>query len=71
MPGMDGPALFAAISREWPHVAERVGFLTGDVLSTASAEFLATTSRPYAEKPFTPATVRRLIADVLGPASGC
>lgn len=65
MPEMDGPALFAWIERERPHLTARVGFLTGDVLSGSAAIFLEQAKRPYAEKPFTPATVRALIAEVL------
>ena len=58
---MDGPALYRWIAAERPHLVSRVGFLTGDVLSAASSDFLATADRPYAEKPFTPATIRQLI----------
>lgn len=70
MPGMDGPALFAWIAQERPRLVAHTGFLTGDVLSAASADFLASSGRPYAEKPFTPATVRRLISELLGSEPG-
>ena len=45
---------------------DRFGSLTGDVLSAASSAFLAGSGQPYAEKPFTPLTVRQRIAAVLG-----
>ena len=65
MPDMDGPALFAEVGRRWPHLLRRFIFVTGDLLSAASREFLDTCGRPYLEKPFLPDQVRRIVAAVM------
>jgi len=62
MPDLDGRALYREIEKRWPHQAERVVFVTGDMLTTALREFVARSGRPLIEKPFLPSEVRRMVA---------
>jgi len=61
MPGFDGADLFAWVRENRPWLAERVVFLTGDTLGPGANRFLETCGRPYAEKPFSPESIARLI----------
>lgn len=69
MPDVDGEALYAWIESNRPELLPRVGFTTGDALGKPAGRFLARTGRPVLAKPFTPAAVRRLLADVAAPHS--
>ncbi|WP_342250336.1 ATP-binding protein [Sphingomonas sp. OTU376] len=64
MPDIDGPALFNWLLRARPELIGTVAFSTGDTLSPTAAKFLRESGRPYMEKPFTLAAVRRLVAAV-------
>ena len=65
MPEMDGPALFAEVSRHYPHLRERFIFATGDLLSEPYRLFLEQCGRPYLEKPFMPDQVREIVARLI------
>lgn len=65
LPGMDGPALYAAAGELSPALQSRFVFATGDLLSEASQRFLAEAARPYLEKPFLPDQVRRIVGQVV------
>lgn len=62
MPQMDGPALYQWITAHRPHLAARTGFLTGDTLGSQASEFLQQSGVPFAEKPFSAATIEELLA---------
>lgn len=62
MPEMDGPDLHRQLSLDWPEMASRMAFITGDTLGEASTKFLKNISCPFLEKPITPSDVRELIA---------
>jgi PAS domain S-box-containing protein len=64
MPGLDGPSLYLRLKREFPTLAGRIAFVTGDTLSPDIKAFLAQSERLYIEKPITPAEVRALVARV-------
>jgi PAS domain S-box-containing protein len=64
MPDIDGRALYREIERRWPQQAERVVFVTGDMLTTALREFITASGRPLIEKPFLPSDVRRVVAEL-------
>ena len=51
MPGMSGGGLFGIITRNRPDLAERVLFVTGDTVSPRTRDFLASTGRPWLNKP--------------------
>jgi two-component system NtrC family sensor kinase len=69
MPGVDGPAVYEWLSRNRPHLCARVGFVTGDTLGSASEGFVARAGRPVLEKPFVPAALRQLVAEIRGASS--
>jgi PAS domain S-box-containing protein len=62
MPDLDGAALLAWLRHEKPHVAERLGFITGDTLGSSAGAILSASGRPSIEKPFDPAAVGVLMA---------
>lgn len=58
MPDLDGPGLHRALLSSAPELARRMVFVTGDVLTPATATFLAKTSLPVIEKPIDPYDLR-------------
>jgi PAS domain S-box-containing protein len=64
MPDLDGRALYREIERRWPAQAERVVFVTGDMLTATLREFVAASGRPLIEKPFLPSDVRRVVGEL-------
>jgi two-component system NtrC family sensor kinase len=65
MPDMDGLALFAEVEQRWPEHARRVVFVSGDTLSAGLSDIAAAGRLRILEKPFVPAEVRRIVAEVL------
>jgi CheY-like chemotaxis protein len=65
MPGLDGPAFYAILARQYPALRQRVIFLTGDTRGAASRAFLTQCGRPWLRKPCPIAMIRRAIQDVL------
>jgi two-component system NtrC family sensor kinase len=64
MPGMSGEAFLAELkARGDPH-ADRLAFVTGDMLGTRAEAFLAGTGRPFLAKPFDLARLRQLLRDM-------
>jgi PAS domain S-box-containing protein len=64
MPDLDGCAFYEEIVARWPRQAARVVFVTGDTLASGLREFVSQSGRPVIEKPFLPAEVRRIVAEV-------
>ncbi len=64
MPDIDGRTLYQEIARRWPARAGCVIFVTGDTLASTLREFVAESGRPVIEKPFLPAEVRRIVAEL-------
>ncbi len=69
-PDLDGPALFAWISEQRPHLCARTAFVTGDTLGAAAGGFLTRSGRPSLVKPFVPADLRRVMAVLAPEAKG-
>jgi PAS domain S-box-containing protein len=69
LPGLDGPALYDWIAERRPYLCARTAFITGDTLSASTGRFLARAGRPILEKPFVPAELQRLLAE-LDPYAG-
>jgi two-component system NtrC family sensor kinase len=65
LPGLDGPALYSWMAERRPHLCARTAFITGDILSASAGRFLARAGRPILEKPFVPAELRRLLAELV------
>ena len=53
-PVMDGKQLYQYILREYPGIAKRVIFTTGELLG-GTKSFIEQSGRPFLPKPFTPA----------------
>jgi CheY-like chemotaxis protein/anti-sigma regulatory factor (Ser/Thr protein kinase) len=58
MPDLDGPGLHRELSSVAPELAQRMVFVTGDVLTPDTATFLAKTGLPVIEKPIDPYDLR-------------
>lgn len=52
MPGLDGPALYAELTRRHPHLQHRVIAITGDTLGSSAREFVRSNQVPVIDKPF-------------------
>jgi two-component system NtrC family sensor kinase len=68
MPDLDGRALYEEILARWPGLAARVVFITGDTLASALRDFVSESGQPVIEKPFLPADVRKVVAELVGSA---
>lgn len=64
MPNVDGRSVFEAISREFPELVSRTGFVTGDTMGKTSQVFLKESGRPYLEKPVSPKELRAFVAEL-------
>ncbi|MEM6578500.1 MAG: ATP-binding protein, partial [Pseudomonadota bacterium] len=47
MPDIDGRGFFENISRDFPHLVSRTGFVTGDTMGRSSQGFLSEAKRPF------------------------
>jgi two-component system NtrC family sensor kinase len=61
MPELDGPALLRRLQSDWPALAERLIFVTGDTLGLGPGSALDKLGRPVIEKPITPDEIRRVV----------
>ena len=65
MPDLDGPALLRRLQREWPALAKRLIFITGDTVGLGIGSALDKLGRPVIEKPISPEEMRRVIQATL------
>lgn len=65
MPEMSGEKLYRAVSERFPHLRERIIFVTGDTVSPASRNFLEETGTRWLSKPFNIAEIERLVLTTL------
>jgi CheY-like chemotaxis protein len=65
MPELDGPSLYQTLERQYPHLLQRVIFLTGDTLNPETRLFLEQHAVPCLTKPFTAAEIRHAIQQAL------
>ena len=65
MPRMDGPTLYRAIEKKYPHLCSRVAVVTGNTLEATASDFLKATGLRWIEKPFIPADISKLVSEVL------
>ena len=70
MPCLDGPALYAELSRRHPHLVHRVIAITGDTLGSTAREFVRTSQVPVIDKPFEPSDVLTRVAAQLAVPVG-
>ena len=65
MPEVDGMTLHARLRERDPAAASRMIFMTGDMLSDSSREFLESTGNAYLAKPFSIQELRNRVAETL------
>jgi PAS domain S-box-containing protein len=65
MPGMDGMELYRLIKEKAKSLVPRVVFITGDMLSKDTQEFLFETELTYIAKPFDAEQLRRKVSVIL------
>ncbi len=65
MPDMNGMVFFQELSKTAPEVMARVVFVTGDIVNSATQEFLEMTGRSVLAKPFDLQTLTRVVAEEL------
>jgi CheY-like chemotaxis protein len=65
MPRMNGIAFYQAIEQWQPQLLWRLLFITGDILSPDTREFLEQTDAPVLEKPFRIEDIRAIIRQFL------
>jgi CheY-like chemotaxis protein len=63
-PIMNGIQVFEYLEKEYPELADRVIFTTGDSLGLATKNFLDRVNRPFLSKPYTPSQLVTLISEV-------
>ena len=65
MPEMGGEKLYRVIGERFPHLQERIIFVTGDTVSPTSRQFLDETGAPWLSKPFNIREIERLVVATL------
>jgi PAS domain S-box-containing protein len=65
MPRLSGKEFYKKLKKQQPELAERVIFLTGDVLNTNTNQFLSQLEDRYLTKPFNNEHLLNLIAEVI------
>jgi len=63
MPEMSGEEFFRALRDRFPHMADRIIFITGDTVSPKSRQFLDETRARWLSKPFNIHEIRHLVVD--------
>ncbi len=66
MAGMTGKEFYQQLKKEFPQYQERIIFVTGDVASEATWEFIDERRLPYVLKPLSPRELRRKVREVIG-----
>lgn len=66
MPEMDGPTFYRNMRAEYPHLVERIVFMTSQVAHYAP--FIRETGAPLLSKPFTKEDLDGILAHMIGPA---
>lgn len=65
-PAMNGIQLYEYLEQEYPELASRVIFTTGDSLGVVTKKFLERVNRPFLSKPYTPTQLRNLVREIYG-----
>ena len=63
--GYTGDKLYKFIKRVNRHLASRIIFITGDVISPETRNFLKSTGNFYLEKPFLPESLIKMVNDLM------
>lgn len=65
MPGMDGQQFYQVARERYSYLTNRIAFLTGDVVTEETQEFLGSIGTPHLSKPFQLSSVEQLVEWVL------
>jgi signal transduction histidine kinase/CheY-like chemotaxis protein len=68
MPGLSGEEFYSEVQREFPALADRVLFTSGDMLREETQKFLEESGRPALQKPYELSDLIRVIATLCPPA---
>lgn len=68
MPGINGEQFHGLVAQRDPDLANKIIFLTGDLVNPETAKFLKSTGNPHLAKPFQLDTVRNAVTAVLKQA---
>ncbi|MCB0154502.1 MAG: response regulator, partial [Anaerolineae bacterium] len=63
MPDLLGPELYEVVSQEYPELAHRFVFITGNVVDVETRLFLEKSGVPWLSKPFLPDDIHRVIGE--------
>ena len=66
MPGMSGKEFYEQVKNDFPEYQRRVIFVTGDIASEATWDFIDDRHLPYVIKPFSRPELRRKLRQVIG-----
>lgn len=64
MPEMDGPTFFDAVQERWPHLASRMVFSSGAVMSDRARSFVGSIANPCVSKPVRPTDLEKMLAEM-------
>jgi len=70
MPDMNGVELFFVIRQRWPDLAQRTGFVTGNIPSNEVEALLEQTGRPVLLKPFELDEIEAFVRELSGCTDG-
>ena len=70
MPAMSGAEFYQQMKKKFPEYRRRIVFLTGDISSEATWEFIERRRLPYVLKPFGARELRQKLQEVLGEWRG-
>ncbi len=65
MPGIGGKKMYHYIQKHHPEIADKIIFITGDILSKDTQSFLKTTKNRFIEKPFNIDDLVEMLRDIL------
>ena len=66
MPGMSGAEFYQQVNKEFPEYKRRIVFLTGDIASEATWEFIEERHLPYVLKPFGARELHQKLRELVG-----
>ena len=67
---MNGKELYQSIIDNFPEMADRVIFTTGDVMAESTETFIRKSGRPFLPKPYTPEELRETVNQTLNQLGG-
>jgi len=64
-PKMNGTELYHWLQKNYPRLANRVGFTTGSTMDEKTMTFIKQSGRPFLAKPFTPNELTAIVKESL------